>query len=157
MFLSDTDVMIIFGIMVMIVLSIVAVFLLGVFLARRGKYVAGLVFMAVAFFIVLGPGISDRLNNISLRADLDARLLMSEWLDLSGKKVLFIETRDNLCDSFCRRMLKTAVDAEIYHVGIDLNRSQEGSDNPLGAVMYSADKVTRVGLVPYSENSLNEY
>lgn len=157
MFLSDTDVMIIFGIMVMIVLSIVAVFLLGVFLARRGKYVAGLVFMVVALFIVLGPGINDRLNNISLRADLDARLLMSEGLDLSRKKVLLIQTRDNLCDSFCRRMLQTAVDAEIYRVSIDLNRSQEGSENPLDAVMYSADKVTRVGLVPYSESSLNEY
>lgn len=147
MIISDEAAMIILALIALIVICISATFLFGAYLVSRGNYIVGMILAAVAVAIVSGPGAYDRLHNISVRADIDSRISMPDRLELSGKKVLFIETDNDLCSSICEKILEADVDAEFYHISVDMNAWREGSENHLTDVLNGDKKVNRIHMV----------
>jgi hypothetical protein len=151
MYISDEFVLILLGLVVIVGLVLLAVIGFGARLIRRGNPILGWLLIGAVIGGVTGPGLSDRLHNIALRADVAARNILPDQLDLTGKRVLFIHMDNDLCEDLCRDLLGIGTDLMAYSARIS-QYPDTLSDNPIGDLLRLSGQVNRLYLKPAGED-----
>lgn len=112
----------------------------------RGYPVVGFGIVAIVIGVLTGPALYDRARNIPIRADLEARVLIPDTLNLTGQRVLFIQTGGTICGDLCRDVVGIGTDLEAYWVGAGGYTPNTLTDNPIGDVLDGAKHVHRMHL-----------
>lgn len=146
MILSDEAALVILALVVLAGVVIVAIIVFGGVLFARGKRVLGLGLIVLVVGALVGPGVSDRLRNLPLHADIDARISFPEALDLRGQRVLFIETGNTICGETCGDILQIGTEVEAHWVGIGTYSPDTPTDEFLGDFGVAPADVLRVVL-----------
>lgn len=152
MILTDEAAAVIIALIIGAVLVVLAIMGFGAFLASRGNRLLGIGIMLAVVAAVTGPGVMDRVRNVPLRADLEARQSIPETLDLTGRRVLFIETGSTLCGQLCGDAVQVGTQFEAYWVGAGGFIPNTFSDNPLRDVLDGAEHVRQIQLAPPNED-----
>lgn len=156
MIITDEFAAILLAILAVSVLILLAIAGTGLFLAARGRWVIGGVLVAAVLGFVFRPNLIDRARNAAVTRPFEARSTIPDTLDLSGQRVLFIETGGTICGEFCGDVVQLGTDIDAHWVGIGGSIPDVFTDNPLRDVMDSAEYVQRIALGPPNDDPLDQ-
>lgn len=135
--------LIVFGLF-LLVLALLG--LVGFYLAGRGNHLLGAALTLSVLGFIFGPALVDHIRTMPLRTALEARSTIPESLDLTGQRVLFIETGTSICAEICGDVLRLGTDVEAYWIGAGGQTRAAGADHPLLGILTEAEFVLRVAL-----------
>lgn len=156
MILTDEAAFVLLALLAVAVLILAAVAGFGLFLVKRGWRVTGFGLIAAVLAFVFGPNLIDQARNAPVSAAFQTRTNIPDTLDLTGQRVLFIETGGTICAEICRDVLSIGTDVEAYWVGAGGYTPETFTDNPIRDVLDGEAQVVRVHLGPPLENLGNQ-
>ncbi|WP_224815129.1 hypothetical protein [Hasllibacter sp. MH4015] len=157
MVLTDEGALIILAILAGIALALAAIVALGVFLARRGYRVVGIVMVGAVAAVFVVPVVLNQLRLAQVRSAIAGATIAPETLSLTGRRVLFIGNAGTLCDEICGMAVALGIEMEADWLPIGGYAEVGPEEHPLLGLVERPGDVRGITLGPPSGSDNRRY